>query len=257
MIVQRFPPSLPYCTSFQKQVVLLPGVRLCPKWNQTSFIKVQFLQGSDCSFSPVRHHQVWTSFSLIPSDQFQFCVVLSDSIRSVNLVLVLVLCSLRWTLFLYRSRSRYVFRLSVPFSWTRYLRNTLREFLQIWHKRPHGLKEELVWIWWSEVKVQGHCDIIMSWPLFINLDPKVLVCSLCSRGHLFISNNSRPPVALWSNTTLLPIISRCSIDPFDWTFKKNLFCRYCMRKGKFTQRVCLTSWNKHFRVFQTRFEKLS
>ncbi len=27
---------------------------------------------------------------------------------------------------------------SIPFSWMRYLRNTLREFLQIWHKRPLG-----------------------------------------------------------------------------------------------------------------------
>uniref|UniRef100_A0A0E9XH25 Uncharacterized protein n=1 Tax=Anguilla anguilla TaxID=7936 RepID=A0A0E9XH25_ANGAN len=29
------------------------------------------------------------------------------------------------------------------------LRNLLREFLQIWHKRPLGLKDELIRFWWS------------------------------------------------------------------------------------------------------------
>ncbi len=39
----------------------------------------------------------------------------------------------------------------VPFSWTRYLRNTLRDFLLIWYKLPFGLKDELIRIWWSKV----------------------------------------------------------------------------------------------------------
>ncbi len=32
---------------------------------------------------------------------------------------------------------------SVPFLWMRYLRNALRKFLPIWHKRPLGLEDEL------------------------------------------------------------------------------------------------------------------
>lgn len=27
------------------------------------------------------------------------------------------------------------------------------EYLQIWHKRPHGLKDELIRVWWSKVTV--------------------------------------------------------------------------------------------------------
>ena len=42
---------------------------------------------------------------------------------------------------------------SIPFSWTWYLRNALREFLQNCHKRPLGLKDELVQSWCSKVKV--------------------------------------------------------------------------------------------------------
>ena len=47
--------------------------------------------------------------------------------------------------------------LLVPFLWPRYLKNTLRKCLQIWHKCPLGLKNELIRIWWS--KVTGHSRI--------------------------------------------------------------------------------------------------
>ncbi len=55
-----------------------------------------------------------------------------------------------------RGQRHYVFGcpsvcLSVPFEWMRYLRNTLREFLQIWPKRLLGLKDELIRFWWSKV----------------------------------------------------------------------------------------------------------
>lgn len=60
------------------------------------------------------------------------------------------------TLFLCLQR-HYVFRSSVrpsmPFSWTRYLRNCLKKFLQIWHKCPIGLKDGPITLWWSNVKV--------------------------------------------------------------------------------------------------------
>ncbi len=60
----------------------------------------------------------------------------------------------------------------------------MREFLQICHKRPLELKDELIRIWWSKMK--GHCDLtkhvfghdsrihtlIMT---AIDLDPNVLV----------------------------------------------------------------------------------
>lgn len=32
------------------------------------------------------------------------------------------------------------------------------EFLQNWHKRPRGVKTDL--IWWSKVTVHGYCDLI-------------------------------------------------------------------------------------------------
>ena len=49
-----------------------------------------------------------------------------------------------------RNQRHYVWGcLSVPFLWTRYLRNPLRGFLQIWHKHPLGLIRN----WWSEVKI--------------------------------------------------------------------------------------------------------
>ena len=45
-------------------------------------------------------------------------------------------------------------RTSVRCSLTRYLRNILREFCQIWLKHPLGLKDELIIFWWSKIKVQ-------------------------------------------------------------------------------------------------------
>ena len=38
------------------------------------------------------------------------------------------------------------------FWWSQHIRSPLREFLQIWHKRSHGLKVELIRFWWSKVK---------------------------------------------------------------------------------------------------------
>lgn len=43
--------------------------------------------------------------------------------------------------------------LSVPFLWTRCIRNTWGEFHYIWHGHPLGLKDELSRIYWSNVKV--------------------------------------------------------------------------------------------------------
>lgn len=37
-------------------------------------------------------------------------------------------------------------------------RNTLTEFLQIWHKRPRGLNNELIRFWGSKVKVIVSCS---------------------------------------------------------------------------------------------------
>ena len=42
---------------------------------------------------------------------------------------------------------------SVPFSGTRYFRNTKREFLKIWQNLPLGLKDELTRFWWSKVDI--------------------------------------------------------------------------------------------------------
>lgn len=38
-----------------------------------------------------------------------------------------------------------------------YVRNILREFCYNWHKRQHGLKDELFRIWWWKVEV--YCDL--------------------------------------------------------------------------------------------------
>lgn len=37
--------------------------------------------------------------------------------------------------------------------WMRYLRNTWREFHYMWNKHPRGLKDELMRIWWSKVRI--------------------------------------------------------------------------------------------------------
>lgn len=50
-----------------------------------------------------------------------------------------------------------VVRQSIPFSWTWYLRNAFRGFLQIWHKHPFW--HVVIWIWWWKVKGHGHCEI--------------------------------------------------------------------------------------------------
>ncbi len=51
--------------------------------------------------------------------------------------------------------------LSVPFLWMRYLSNAgTREFLQIWDKRPLGLKDGLIRIWWSKVTVTSQNTIL-------------------------------------------------------------------------------------------------
>ena len=46
------------------------------------------------------------------------------------------------------------------FSWRHHLRNTLREYLQIWYKCSLWLKEEVIGIWWLKVEGQHHSDLI-------------------------------------------------------------------------------------------------
>jgi len=48
---------------------------------------------------------------------------------------------------------------SISFSWTQYFSIALKEFLQIWHKRSLGLKDELIRFWCSEIKGQGHSEL--------------------------------------------------------------------------------------------------
>lgn len=68
-------------------------------------------------------------------------------------------------------------------SW--YLRNTLRGFLQVWHKL------ELIKFWWSKVKLQGHCDHV-SVPLLST-----------PRGNLITSATN---IHLWMNWFRKPTI---------------------------------------------------
>lgn len=58
---------------------------------------------------------------------------------------------------------------SVPFLWTQYLVQTVREFLQIWHKHPVGLKDELIRFWCSKVNSQGHCDLKYCMSILVSL----------------------------------------------------------------------------------------
>lgn len=51
---------------------------------------------------------------------------------------------------------------SVPFSWTRHLRNTLRDFLQIQHKRTLGLKDELN-LNYENIAIWKHAGTLTSW----------------------------------------------------------------------------------------------
>ena len=39
--------------------------------------------------------------------------------------------------------------------WTQHLMITSREFPQIWQKRPVGPRDELIWLWWSNVFVMS------------------------------------------------------------------------------------------------------
>ena len=43
--------------------------------------------------------------------------------------------------------------------WVQYLKNTLREFRQIWHICPLELKDELIRFWWLNVKDRGQCEL--------------------------------------------------------------------------------------------------
>ena len=62
-----------------------------------------------------------------------------------------------WHLWVHATAGSPVFSpcLSVPFSWTWYLRNSWREILQPWHKHPLGFFNEVIRFWLSKVK--GHC----------------------------------------------------------------------------------------------------
>lgn len=43
--------------------------------------------------------------------------------------------------------------------------NSLKELLQIWHKRPLRLKADLLNLWWSKINGQGHRDF--NWWLLV------------------------------------------------------------------------------------------
>ena len=43
-------------------------------------------------------------------------------------------------------------RPAVPYLWTRYLKNVLKEFLQIWYKLSVGLTDEQIRFWWLNCK---------------------------------------------------------------------------------------------------------
>lgn len=68
--------------------------------------------------------------------------------------------------------------------WTRYLRSTLREFLQFWQKRPLGLKDELIRIWWTKVK----CKLQLDWLAEAdNRNAVILVCCCFFSDILFFA----------------------------------------------------------------------
>ena len=52
---------------------------------------------------------------------------------------------------------------SIPFLWTWYLKNALRELPQIWYKYSLGLEDELIRLWCLEDKGQGHNDLMFHW----------------------------------------------------------------------------------------------
>ncbi len=58
---------------------------------------------------------------------------------------------------------------SVPFLWTRYLRNAWRKFHYIWHKRPLELKDELIRIWGSKVTVTSKNTFLAMTQEFLNV----------------------------------------------------------------------------------------
>lgn len=49
-----------------------------------------------------------------------------------------------------------------PSSWSKYLINAVKGFLQIWYKLPVGLKDKLITIWKQTAK--GHCDLFSTDP---------------------------------------------------------------------------------------------
>lgn len=67
-----------------------------------------------------------------------------NSILFISFFLSLCLCAGRSC-----SWRHYVSGLSATFLWTWYLKNTSREFLQIWCKCPLGREDELIRFWWS------------------------------------------------------------------------------------------------------------
>lgn len=64
---------------------------------------------------------------------------------------------------------------------------TLRECLQSFHKHLLGVKDALIRFWWSDAKVQGHCDLLKH---MFRHDTRILTAKV-KKHH--ISNSRCPP----------------------------------------------------------------
>lgn len=115
-------------------------------------------------FNKIDEFVFWKCFFLLFC--FMFVVVVGENRKGwrvgniqqriwawIRVWLQILLSCVPWSMFLKGKKLAWLHsELTISFTWTRYLGNTLREFLQIWPRCPLGFRDEIIKQWMSKVK---------------------------------------------------------------------------------------------------------
>lgn len=112
----------------------------------------------------------------------------------------------------------------IPFWWRQYRKNDLSEFLQNWQKHPHDLEDKLIISLRSNVKVEGHCDLVsFLWLQYLRNPWKGFSSSLSTWCYGWTQETRT-----WTETSLVDKRTPCSIWWYNICMCVRIYKHMCM-----------------------------